>query len=344
MPDARFFRSAGPLPLAAIALHVKAELTDPRASATMIHGIGGLETAKDGDLSLFCDSRYREAFASSRASAVVTTRALAALVPFQGMLLVVSAPRVAYAEIGALFYPPAALEEGIHATAQIAASATVAAGCRIEAGAVVGANAKIGARCHLASNVVIGEGVELGDDCTIGANSAIGHALIADHVRIASNVSIGGPGFGFALGVRGMVRTPHLGRVIVEERVEIGGNCAVDRGADGDTVIGAGSVLDNLIQIGHNVRLGKNCVIAGQAGIAGSTTLGNNVVVGGQAAISDHLTIGSGARIAGKSGVMRDVGEGETVAGYPAVPVRQWHRQTVRVARLATEPPTRTTR
>jgi UDP-3-O-[3-hydroxymyristoyl] glucosamine N-acyltransferase len=116
--------------------------------------------------------------------------------------------------------------------------------------------------------------------------------------------------------------------------VEIGGNCAIDRGSLGDTVIGAMSALDNLVQIGHNVKLGKGCILAGQAGVAGSTTLGDYVMVGGAASISDHLTIGNGAKIAGKSGVMRDVAAGETVAGYPAVPVRQWHRQTAALAKL----------
>ncbi len=125
-----------------------------------------------------------------------------------------------------------------------------------------------------------------------------------------------------------------LGRVVIEDDVEIGANCAIDRGATGDTVIGAGTVIDNLVQIGHNVRLGRNCVLCGQVGIAGSTEIGDGVMIGGQSAISDHLTIGAGARIAGKSGVMRDVAKGEAVGGYPAVPLRQWHKQNAALLRL----------
>jgi len=337
MPDKRFFPFSGPLRLTDIASHVAADLSDMRTSEMVIHGVGSLDTAKNGELSLFSEARYRSAFAKTHASVVVTSRELSELEPFDGPLLVVALPRVAYARICDLFYPPDSLHQRTHSTAQIDATAVLGEGCQIDAGAVVGLEARIGARCHLSSNVVIGAGVVLGDDCEIGANSVISHALIGSRVRIASNVSIGGSGFGFTPGPRGPVRMPHLGRVIVEDNVEIGGNCAIDRGADGDTVLGAGSVLDNLIQIAHNVRLGRNCIIAGQAGIAGSTVLGDCVMVGGQAAINDHLTIGMGARVAGKSGVMRDVAPGETVAGYPAVPVRQWHRQTIGLMRVAAQ-------
>ena len=152
---------------------------------------------------------------------------------------------------------------------------------------------------------------------------------------MASGVAIGSEGFGFVPGPKGLLRMLQLGRVVLEDRVEIGANCAIDRGANGDTVIGAGSVLDNLVHIGHNVRLGRNCILAGQVGIAGSTTLGDWVVIGGQTAIGDHVTIGSGVRIAGKSGVIRNLESGAEVAGYPAVPVRQWKRQSVTLGRLA---------
>ncbi len=335
MADERFFPNSGPRRLTDIASHVSAELSDLRAGEMMIHGVGALDRARTGELSLFADTRYRGALAQSLASVVVTSRELSQSLSFEGPLLVVAQPRAAYARICDLFFPSVSLAAGTHASAVIDASATFGEGCQVDAGVVVAANVQIGARCHLAANVVIGPGVVLGDDCIIGANTAIDHAVIGSRVRVATNVSIGGAGFGFTPGPRGLVRMPHLGRVLIEDNVEIGGNCAIDRGADGDTVLGAGSVLDNLIQIAHNVRLGRNCIIAGQAGIAGSTTLGDYVQVGGQAAINDHLTIGKGARVAGKSGVMRDVGAGETVAGYPAMPVGQWHRQTISLMRLA---------
>jgi UDP-3-O-[3-hydroxymyristoyl] glucosamine N-acyltransferase len=130
------------------------------------------------------------------------------------------------------------------------------------------------------------------------------------------------------------VRLSHVGRVLIGNKVQIGSNCAIDRGGLGDTVIGDMTALDNLVQIGHNVRIGKACVFAGQAGVAGSAVIGDYVQVGGAVSISDHITVGNGAKIAGKSGVMRDVAAGETVAGYPAIPVRQWHRQSVALSNL----------
>jgi UDP-3-O-[3-hydroxymyristoyl] glucosamine N-acyltransferase len=250
-------------------------------------------------------------------------------------LLLAPDARLAYAQIAHIFfYPPLTAIPGTDRDARVDPRAVIGDGCQIDAGAVIGPLAEIGARCHIGANAVIGGGVTIGDDCCIGANTTITHALIGAHVMIGSCVSIGGPGFGFVPGPRGLVRMPQIGRVIIEDDVVIDANCAIDRGAQGDTVIGKGTVIDNLVQIAHNVRIGRNCAVAGQVGVAGSTVIGDGVLIGGQAAISDHLTIGSGARIAGKSGVMRDVETGMAVAGYPAVEVRQWHRQTAHLLRL----------
>ncbi len=153
-------------------------------------------------------------------------------------------------------------------------------------------------------------------------------------MRISTNVSIGGPGYGFVPSPGGALRVSQLGRVVIGDNVEIDANCAIDRGAIGDTVIGDGTMLDNLVHIAHNVRIGRHCMIAGQIGIAGSAVIGDFVMMGGQVGIADHIVVGTGARIAAKSGVVKDVAPGESVGGYPAIPLRIWHRQTIALLKM----------
>lgn len=334
MSDSRFFQAHGPFALAQIAQLVGAELSHPGRANELVCDIADLEHAVEGDISIFFNPRHADAFAKSHASVVVTSRKLSSLPHNGSALLLTDDPRLAFARIGQLFYPRSVPKTFIHPDAVVAASARIGDDTTICAGAVIGENVTIGVRCRIGANVVIEDGVGIGDDVTIGANSTISHALIGDRVNIAFHVSIGSEGFGFVPGPKGPLRMSQVGRVIIGDGVDIGSNCAIDRGGLGDTVIGAMTALDNLVQVGHNVKIGKGCVLAGQAGVAGSTVLGDFVMVGGGVSISDHLTIGAGAKIAGKSGVMRDVAPGEIVAGYPAVPVRQWHKQTAALAKL----------
>jgi len=175
----------------------------------------------------------------------------------------------------------------------------------------------------------------LGADVRVGANVSISHALIGARVRLYPGVRIGQDGFGFALDPARFIKVPQLGRVIIEDDVEVGANTTIDRGAVPDTIIGAGTMIDNLVQIGHNVQIGRGCVLVSQVGISGSTRLGDHVMIGGQAGLSGHLTIGSGARIGAQAGVMRDVAPGETVLGAPALPMREFFRQVAALQRLA---------
>jgi len=182
---------------------------------------------------------------------------------------------------------------------------------------------------------VIGPGCAIGAGGVIGAQVTIAFALIGDHVLIHPGARIGQDGFGFVSGPDGHLKIPQLGRVIIQDDVEIGANTTVDRGAGPDTVIGEGTKIDNLVQIGHNVRIGRHCVIAGQVGISGSTVLGDFVALGGKVGLSDHVTLGSGAQVAALSGVMRDIPPGEVHMGIPARPIREFMRETALLSRLA---------
>ena len=223
----------------------------------------------------------------------------------------------------------------MHPAAVIDAEAALGDGCRIEAGAVIAAGTRIGARCLIGANVVIGPAVEIGDDTQVGAGASLSHCLIGARVSIFPGVCIGQEGFGFALDPQGHVSVPQLGRVLIGDDVEIGANTTIDRGSGPDTVIGQGCRLDNLVQVAHNVRIGRGSVVAAQTAFAGSVTIGDFVLIGGQVAVSGHLTVGDGARIAGQSGVVKDIEPGATMGGTPAVPIRQWHRQSAVLARMA---------
>jgi UDP-3-O-[3-hydroxymyristoyl] glucosamine N-acyltransferase len=200
--------------------------------------------------------------------------------------------------------------------------------------AVIGAGAEIGPRCRIGAHAVVGPGVMLGADCRIGAHASVSHAILGARVYLYPGSRVGQEGFGFATAPDGFTTVPQLGRVLIGDDVEVGANSAIDRGSSQDTVIGAGTRIDNLVQIGHNVRLGRCCVIVAQAGISGSAVLGDFVQLGGQAGITGHLAIGDGARIAAKAGVMDDLPAKAEVVGAPAVPARQFFRDYATLRRI----------
>ncbi len=190
-------------------------------------------------------------------------------------------------------------------------------GVRIDAGAVIGERVNIGDGCWIGANTVIGDGVEIGDGCRIGALCSISHAIIGKRALIHRGVHIGQDGFGFAPGPKGMIKVPQLGRVLIGNDVEIGSGTCIDRGAGPDTVIGNFCKIDNLVQIGHNVQMGKYVIITGQCGVSGSTQLGDGVMLGGQVGISGHVRIGERAKLAAQAGIMTDVPAGATYGGSP---------------------------
>ncbi len=255
-------------------------------------------------------------------------------------LLVTSMPHPAYARAMAVFYPqarrPASLmdQEGISAEAKIHPSAQLEEGVIIEAGAVVGARAMIGAGTIISTYAVIGPDVAIGRDSFIGVHASVVHALLGDRVVVHAGARIGQEGFGFAPMMDGALRVPQVGRVIIQNDVEIGANTTIDRGSTLDTTIGEFTKIDNLVQIGHNVAIGRHCFIVSQVGIAGSARIDDYVILAGQVGIADSVHIGTGARIAAKSGVIKNVPAGKDYMGYPAKSRRQFLEETNLLTRL----------
>ncbi|MBV9655758.1 MAG: UDP-3-O-(3-hydroxymyristoyl)glucosamine N-acyltransferase [Acetobacteraceae bacterium] len=330
--DPRFFARTGPHTLAAV---VDAAGADAPPRRMMLHGVAPLQTAGPEEVSFLDNKKYLPALAATRAGAVIVHPDLAEKVPASSVSIVTDAPYAGWARVAALFHPPAPPLAGIHPSAAVAPEAEIDPTAEIGPFAVIGAQARIGVRCRVGPHATIGDGVETGADCRIGAHASVSHALLGARVYIYPGARIGQEGFGFAMGEGGFLSVPQLGRVIIEDDVEIGANSTVDRGSAQDTVIGAGSRLDNLVQIGHNTRLGRCCVVVAQAGISGSTQLEDFVVVAAQAGLTGHLRIGARARIGAQAGVMSDIEAGMDVVGSPAQPVRAFFRQVATLRKLA---------
>ncbi|MFQ5773191.1 MAG: UDP-3-O-(3-hydroxymyristoyl)glucosamine N-acyltransferase [Kiloniellaceae bacterium] len=326
MADPRFFSLAGPYKLSELARIAGAELGPGAGPDKEFTDVAPLDSAGPSDVSFLDNRRYLDSFAASSAGACIVAPENAERAPKGMALLLTPKPYKAYALVARAFYPEPALGGGRHETAIIDPSATIGEGTRIGPGVVIGARVEIGRGCRIKANAVIEEGVVIGDGTEVGANAFLSHCLIGKRCLLHAGVCIGNRGFGFAMDPEGFVDVPQLGRAIIEDDVEVGANSTIDRGAGPDTVIGAGSKIDNLVQIGHNVRLGRGCVLVAQSGIAGSTKLEDYVVVAAQAGVAGHLTIGKGAQLSAKSGIMRDVPAGQTVAGIPALPLRDFFR------------------
>ncbi|MDQ6437128.1 UDP-3-O-(3-hydroxymyristoyl)glucosamine N-acyltransferase [Mesorhizobium sp. LHD-90] len=341
MSDTEFFVPARHYSAADIAALTGAEIRTPDLADVQIGSIAAASAGGNGALVFVEGKRNASLMDGLSAAAVLCTPDLADRAPAGIAVLVASRPQYAFALVGRLLYPdagsPGAVtgETGISPRAYVDPSARLEPGAIVEAGAVVAAGVEIGAGTIVSPNAVVGKGCKIGRNAYVGSNAVVQYALIGDRVIIHPGAKIGQDGFGFVFGKAGPERIPQIGRVIIQDNVEVGANSTVDRGALGDTVIGENTKIDNLVQIAHNVRIGRNCVIAGLSGISGSVTVGDNVMIGGGVGIADHLTIGSGAQLAARSGFMHDVPEREIWGGYPAKPFGQAMREVATLARLA---------
>jgi UDP-3-O-[3-hydroxymyristoyl] glucosamine N-acyltransferase len=305
-----------------------------------ITDVAPIELAGPNDLTFIESGKYANALATTHAGACLMPQRFEGQAPDSLIVLLTDEPQRAFVAVHRELYPQSLRPASLFETDDIAVGATVHPAARLEngitidPGAVIGPRAEIGTGTIVGSNVVIGPDVMIGRDCVIGAGSSIMHALIGDRVVIHPGCRIGQDGFGYIAG-SSQLKVPQTGRVIIQNDVEIGAGTAIDRGGIRDTIIGEASKIDNLCQIGHNVVIGRHCIVVAQSGLSGSVTLEDFAALGGSVGLAPHVTIGRGAQVAARSGVMNDVPPGEIWGGYPAKPRKQWMRQQAVLSRLA---------
>lgn len=336
MADPRFYDNRGPFTLADVCKHANVALPDGADGAAQIFDLATLDGAGEKHLTFCVGKTAAKALAATKAGFCFMNKDAAGLAHPAAMTAIpCESANHAFAAALALFYP----EHSLAIWAQQAAidpSAKIAPDVQLAPGVIVGPHAEIGERTVLGPNCVIGRGVAIGRDCVIGSNVSICNSYLGDGVLVLPGAQIGQPGFGFASGTGGHIKIPQIGRVIVQDKVEIGACTTIDRGAIGDTVIGEGTKIDNLVQIGHNTHIGRHCVIVAQVGISGSCEIGDFVVLGGQVGVADHATLGAGARFSAKSGITPgEWAGGQDYGGYPARLMKDWRRETATIALMA---------
>jgi UDP-3-O-[3-hydroxymyristoyl] glucosamine N-acyltransferase len=306
-----------------------------------IRDVAPLDEAGPDDLAFLDNPQYLDLFRATRAGAAFVAPRYAGDAPAACAILVSPQPYRAMALTMARLHPRALKprssfgETGVSPAAFVHSAARLEPGVVVDPGAVIGPGAEIGAGALIGANAVIGPEVRIGRDSVIGAQATIACALIGDRVIVHPGVHIGQDGFGFALGPRGHLKVPQIGRVIIQDDVEIGAGSTIDRGANRDTVIGEGTKIDNLVQIGHNVVIGRHCVIVSQVGVSGSCVIDDFAALGGQVGLAGHLHIGAGAQIGAASGVMNDVPAGQRWFGVPAQPAREHFRDIATLRKLS---------
>jgi UDP-3-O-[3-hydroxymyristoyl] glucosamine N-acyltransferase len=338
MEQTGFFLPHDGVKLWELAQFLGAEVADPKHAEVLIRSVSPVSRAKAGDLCYVISKRSKDELATCKASAVLCSAALQAIVPPHVPVLVSKNAHAAFAMAGGLLYPNALQplpllsdNAGVSERAAVDPTARLESNVAVEPFAAIGAHAEIGEGTRIGTGAIIGPGVKIGRNCSIAAGASVLCALVGNSVIIHNGARIGQDGFGYAPGPRGMIKIVQVGRVIIQDHVEIGANTTIDRGTMDDTVIGEGTKIDNLVQIGHNVRIGRHCAVVSQVGIAGSAVIGDGVQIGGHSGIKGHITIGDGVQIAAMSGVISDIPAGERYGGIPARPVQDFLREVAAV-------------
>ena len=320
-----------PVTAAAIAEQIGGELIGD--ATVVITGVAPLDRAAGHELSIFSNTRYSEWFANTSAGVVLVSRALADVSGTPMTRIIVDKPVDAMVALLARFHRPDPRVPGIHPTAVVSLTAVIGADVSVEPFAVIGDRVVLGDRAWVGAHVVVGEETTVGEDARLHPHCVIYPRVeIGKRTVVHAGAQIGREGFGWVTSTG--KRMPHVGRCVLGDDVEIGANTCVDRGSIDDTIIGAGTKIDNLCQIAHNVRIGRGCFLASQVGIAGSARLEDGVQMGGQAGLQGHVTVGAKAILGGQAGVLGDVPPNEFWSGYPARPHREQLRSHAAVARL----------
>jgi UDP-3-O-[3-hydroxymyristoyl] glucosamine N-acyltransferase len=334
MEHNHFFPPHDGISLRDLAIHLGAEVADPRFSDRTIRSVAPVYRAGEGDICYILSRKNMAELKTCNASAIICDAALQSIIPDHIPVLLSKKPHAAFAVAGTLLHPQAmrpmtvgSATSGISPASFVDPSARLEPGVLVEPMAVIGAGAEIGEGTQIGAGAIIGAGVKIGRNCSISAGASVLCAYVGNNVIIHNGARIGQDGFGYAPGPAGMLKIVQIGRVIIQDNVEIGANTTIDRGTMDDTVIGEGTKIDNQAQIGHNVRVGRHTAIVSQVGIAGSASIGDGVQIGGQAGVAGHIHVGDGAQLAAGSGVIFDLAPGGRYGGVPARPIKDFLRE-----------------